>query len=179
MNNALFISEALLRTFTDIGNNYNKRTLQNAVLAAQGDLKDVIGKALHDRLRDDIIAGTAFTGLYLELINERISPFLIQRSYWYMLETIFITPRNNGLGQISSSANFTTATQDVYYQKRKSSENMIADFERELKEFLTEHYEAFTELSDDVDIPSDEPNFQQSSVQGPVIISSRRRNGNR
>ena len=173
MANVLLISAARLRNFTDLGNNYNTRDISNAVRAAQGDLEDIIGANLMQRFETDIQAGTTLPMAYQTLLNERIEPYLLQRSYWYMLETIFITPKSNGLGLRTSGASFTTASREVYYQKRKAAETKINKFEDKLKEYLRSNSSQFTELSSNTDIRSDRPDLDDTT-QLPVVKRNRR-----
>ena len=177
-NNVLLISDTRLRNLTDLGYNYNERDTANAIRAAQEDLRDIIGVNLFERYQTDIQAGTTLPDDYTNLLNNRIQPYLLHRSYWYMLETIYITPRSNGLGQRNTGPSFTAADQSVYYQKRKSAESKINDAADKLREYLNRLGSMFTELTADTDIDSDAPDLDGANSL-PIVNKDRLRLRNR
>ncbi len=170
--NTLIINTADLRSFTDIGNNYNTRDLANAVLKAQDiELERKIGKALFDRIAGDIASSTAFTGVYLTLVNDYIKPYLIQESYLNILETQYLTPSSRGIGQRSAAPGFTPATREIYHEKRRSIKEDIDFRANRLIEFLDYNRSSFPELSESVDLPSEQPNLDPQFTRSPLIIN--------
>ena len=172
---ALLINTADLRAFTDIGPNYNERDLKNSVLQAQErELQNIIGKNLLTRFNNDIADGNIIPTSYSLLLDDYIKPFLIQVSYINILETIYLTPKSNGLGQRTSSPNFAAVSTEVYNQKRDQSQQNADHYGNKLVEYIQNHYNDFTELSDTA-LPSDEPMLDRQVSGNPLMFDRKRR----
>ena len=172
---ALLINTADLRAFTDIGPNYNERDLKNSVLKAQErELQNIIGKNLLTRFNNDIADSNIIPTAYNTLLDDYIKPFLIQVAYINILETIYLTPKSNGLGQRTSSPNFAAVSTTVYNQKRDQSQQDADHFGNKLVEYLQNNFNDFTELSETA-LPSDEPMLNRQVSGNPLMFDRTRR----
>lgn len=80
MATALFISRNdIIKTTPLQGSIDADRLLPFVKSAQEKQMVNLLGTVLYNKLGDDIIAGTPFTGKYLELMNDHIKPTLI----WY------------------------------------------------------------------------------------------------
>ena len=169
----LLINEADIRNFTDIGNNYNKTSLSNAVIKAQNiELQEITGKRLIEKLQADIENGVAFVAPYSTLSTEYINPYLIQASYFYLLETLYATPRSRGLGKRTGSASSAALTSVEYHEKRNIVRAEIDFHGKRLAEYLSTNSSLFVELTSTTEISSDAPNLEQISTNTPLIARS-------
>ena len=176
MARSLLINEADLTAFTDIGVGYNSNDLKNAVLKAQDrPLQDIIGKALLKRFEGDIASSTALPADYTTLLNDYISPFLIQASYLEVLEQIYLKPRSNGLGQRNSSPDFTTVSREAFGIKKSAVKSDMDYYGDKLVEYLESNSNNFSELYDN-DLTSDNANLDNQRSNNPFIFSKRSRN---
>ena len=172
---SLLINVADLRAFTDIGPNYNERDLTNSVLDAQErELQDVLGKNLLKRFDNDIADGTTLPTAYTLLLDDYIKPFLIKLSYINVLETIYLTPKSNGLGQRVSSPGFAAVTNTVYHQKRDTQQQDADHFGNKLVEYLQNNYSLFAELSESA-LPSDTPKLDRQISGNPLMFDRSKR----
>ncbi len=83
MANVLLISETKLKSFTNINKNVDMDVLKAEIKIAQDiQLQTVLGTLFYNNLLAKVTAGgNTFTPDELTLVNEYISPFLIQTSY--------------------------------------------------------------------------------------------------
>lgn len=80
MATALFISRNDILKTTPLQGSIDADRLLPFVKAAQEkQMVNLLGTVLYNKLQDDIISQTPFTGKYLELMNDHIKPTLI----WY------------------------------------------------------------------------------------------------
>ena len=166
----LLINEADIRNFTDIGNNYNKTSLSNAVIKAQNlELQEITGKRLIERFQTDIENGTALVTPYTTLLNQYINPYLIQASYFYLLESIYVTPRSRGLGKRTGSPAASSLTSVEYHQKRDIVRLEMDNYGARLALYLSTNSSMFPELTADTEISSDRPNLEDIATGSTLI----------
>ena len=175
MATALLLSENRLRNFTDIGPNYNTSDISNAVRIAQEYVVEpLIGKNLYDRLVTDITAGTDFTGDYLTLMNDYITPVMLWASYSELLKTIYLIPRSNGLRSSLPSAG-STAINDQQYQLKQNDAKSKLDFNiRKLDEYLDANTDSFSELSENTELRSDRRDTNFNSTRRTLGVAKGR-----
>ena len=174
--NTLLINVADLRVFTDIGNNYNATSLSNSVLKAQDlELRDIVGKRLLDTYTNGVVNSVTHTGFYLTLLNDYINPYLIQASYFYLLQTIYITPRSNGLSKRTSSTSRTSLTQAEFNTKQTIIRSEMDFYGNKIKEYLLENRSEFSELSASTEVSSDAPDLENNNSASPLFTREDRR----
>ena len=175
MATALLLSENRLRNFTDIGPNYNTSDISNAVRIAQEYVVEpLIGKNLYDRLVADITASTDFTGDYLTLMNDYITPVMLWASYSELLKTIYLIPRSNGLRSSLPSAG-SAAINDQQYQLKQNDAKSKLDFNiRKLDEYLDVNSSSFSELSETTELRSDRRDTNFNSTRRTLGVAKGR-----
>ena len=101
MTNTFLISEAQIRNYTDIEDNVDTALIKNGIRESQDiNLQTVLGTLLTNKLYDLVDSGTigdAANANYKTLIDNYIQNMLIYAAYWYILDSIYIRSRNNGL----------------------------------------------------------------------------------
>lgn len=156
-----FIDPEFLRATTDIGPNYNKTNIFNAVADAQEfELVGIIGRNLYEALEAHVVAfrsvdATPIPGPYKNLLEEYISYFLVWTAYFNLLESIYLKPTSAGIGQRVFPGG--TAISSIQYEKKRDSVRPKVDhFASRLSQFLTdEGGGVFAELDDSEDLPID------------------------
>ena len=107
MATKLLISEGKLKSFTNVNKNVDIDVIRAEINIAQDiQLQPLLGSKFYDHLLNQItVTGNTFNADELELVNEYISPFLIQVSYWSMIPHLHIRTMNRGLeiGQMESA----------------------------------------------------------------------------
>ena len=149
MAQALLLSANRLRNFTDIGPNYNTTAISNAVRDAQEYvLYPLLGKNLYDRLVGDVASNTAFTGDYLTLMDEYVTPVMLWASYSELLKTIYLTPRSNGLRSNIPSAGSVPLNDQQYQLKQNDAKSKLDVSITRLDDYLDYNLNRFDELRD-------------------------------
>ena len=154
---ALLLSANRLRNFTDIGPNYNTTAISNAVRDAQEYiLYPLLGENLYDRLTGDVASSTAFTGDYLTLMDEYITPVMLWASYSELLKTIYLTPRSNGLRSNIPSAGSVPLNDQQYQLKQNDAKSKLDVSIRRLDDYLDYNTTSFMELQMGNQLPSED-----------------------
>ncbi len=176
----LLINEADISAFTDIGVGYNSTDLSNAIVKAQErELRPILGKKLYDVFIAAIDNGNALADNYQTLLDDYIFKFLIHASYANVLESIFLKPRSNGLGQPVASSGFTPASQQLYNTKRDSVQSDMDHYGNKLVEYLNKNTDLFAEITASTDLDSDEADLSRQRNRSPFITRSKRSSNGR
>lgn len=182
MASNLFTSISRFERFTDIGVQFNDGDIENAVVKAQKlDLETILGKNLYDALDGHItgfISGTPIPTLYATLLNDFVEDYLINVAYYYLLETIWISPRNNSLSLQNAGPGNTPVDKDIYQLKRQSVESEIEQYRKNLQEFLEYNYSDYPELSEQTNLPSERADLDGGKGRTFISISGRNRDSN-
>jgi hypothetical protein len=151
MVTTLLISEAKVRTFSDINNMVDTDLITNNIRLAQDYyVQQTIGTLLYNKLCDLVDSGDINSPTYSQykkLLDDYVQDFLLYATYYETLESIFIRPRNNGLltpqgGESSNSVDTTT-----YNMKRQSVSTKMAFYNNKLTEYIIEEEVYFPELN--------------------------------
>lgn len=181
MADNLLISPDKVLNFTQLGPNFPEDDIRNAILYAQRTIiHNRIGRNLYDRLQSDItnnptplVAGSAFTGSYETLVDDYIQDLLLNLSFYELQAISFARPSSRGFVQPNSSPESTTASESIYRQKRKITEEKINFFDKRLIDYLIANMSSFAELSAAVTIESDRPNLVTSNSINPIHLSKK------
>ena len=154
MENTLLISEAKLKSFTDINNNLDPDLIKSTIREAQIiHITRLLGTKLYDKIIDDVNTGT-LSGNYKTLVDDYVQDALLYWSYYESLESIYLRPRNNGLLQPQGGDNSLSVDMLVYDKKRQSVKNKAEYFSERLVDFLCFNNDLFpeygTETNDDI-----------------------------
>ena len=95
----LLISEIKLKNFTNINRNVDVDVLKAEIQVAQDiDLQTILGSKFYHELLSKVSAtGNTFNADELILVNEYISPYLIQTSYFNAIPQIMYRTLNRGI----------------------------------------------------------------------------------
>jgi hypothetical protein len=114
MANKLLISENKLKSFTNINKNVDIDAIRAEILIAQDiHLQPLLGTKFYDHLLNQIsLTGNTLNADELTLVNEYISPFLIQVSYFEMIPHLHYRTMNRGIvqGDMESAQSVDTET---------------------------------------------------------------------
>lgn len=114
MANKLLISENKLKAFTNINKNVDIDTIRAEIGIAQDiHLQPLLGTKFYDHLLDQISAtGNTLNADEITLVNEYISPFLIQMSYYEMIPNLHYRTMNRAIvqGEMESATAVDTET---------------------------------------------------------------------
>ena len=99
MANVLLISENKLKAFTNINKNVDMDVIRAEIGIAQDlQLQTLLGTKFYNHLLSCVsVSGNTFTANELTLVNDYISPYLIQVSYFEMIPHIHFRTMNRGI----------------------------------------------------------------------------------
>jgi hypothetical protein len=99
MANVLLVSEGKLKAFTNINKNVDIDAIRAELSVAQDlHLQPLLGTKFYKHLLNQVSpTGNTFNADELELVNEYISPFLINVSYFEMIPHLHVRTMNVGL----------------------------------------------------------------------------------
>jgi hypothetical protein len=161
MTNTFLISEVKLREYTDIDNNVDTALIKNGIREAQDiELQRLTGTVLYNKLLSDVDS-SSLTGNYQTLVNDYIQNFLIYASYFYILDSIYLRARNNGLLIPNGGENSDPADRTLYNQKRQSVKNKMEYYAEKLKDYLIEEESLFPELTQGNKLYQQEPDYTE------------------
>lgn len=114
MANKLLISENKLKAFTNINKNVDIDAIRAEIGISQDiHLQPLLGTKFYDHLLDQISAtGNTLNADEITLVNEYISPFLIQMSYFEMIPHLHYRTMNRAIvqGEMESATAVDTET---------------------------------------------------------------------
>jgi hypothetical protein len=99
MANVLLVSENKIKAFTNINRNCDIDVIRAEIGIAQDiHLQTLLGTKMYDHLLNQVSAtGNTFNANELTLVNEFISPYLIQTAYYEMIPHLHVRTMNRGL----------------------------------------------------------------------------------
>jgi len=151
MTNTFLISEAQIRNYTDIEDNVDSALVKNGIREAQDiKLQPIIGTLLYEKLTSLVDAGTigdAANSDYKTLLDDYIQNMLIYAAYWYILDSIYIRSRNNGLLIPDGGESSVAADRSMYNVKRQSIQNKMEFYSNLLTDYIIEEQTLFPELN--------------------------------
>jgi hypothetical protein len=151
MTNTFLISEAQIRNYTDIEDNVDSALVKNGIREAQDiKLQPIIGTLLYEKLTSIVDAGAmndAANANYKTLLDDYIQNMLIYAAYWYILDSIYIRSRNNGLLIPDGGENSVSADRTMYNVKRQSVQNKMEFYANLLTDYIIEEQTLYPELN--------------------------------
>ena len=99
MANVLLVSENKIKAFTNINKNVDIDAIRAEISLAQDiHLQNILGTKFYDHLLNQVSStGNTFSADELTLVNEYISPFLIQVAYFEMIPHLHYRSMNIGI----------------------------------------------------------------------------------
>jgi hypothetical protein len=151
MTNTFLISEAQIRNYTDIEDNVDTALIKNGIREASDiKLQPIIGTLLYEKLNALVDAGTIgdpANANYKILIDSYIQNMLIYASYWYILDSIYIRSRNNGLLIPDGGENSFSADRSIFNVKRQAVQNKMEFYSNLLTDYIIEEQTLYPELN--------------------------------
>lgn len=146
MITAYLISEDYIKSNSLISQNVDGKYLQSAIGEAQDIyLQSLIGTSLYNRLQNDI-DNDALTDDYKLLLDDYITPYLLQKVQATIQLAIFAKFKNSGVIQSTDQQTTYTSLKDVQYIINQF--NVKAEFYAErLKKYLCENSSKYKEWS--------------------------------
>ena len=173
MTQTFLISEAKIREFTDIDNNVDTALIKNGIRESQDiELQRVLGTLLYDRILSDV-STSSISGNYKTLLDDYIQDFLIYAAYYYILDSVYLRSRNNGLITPNGGENSDVATKQLYDMKRQSTKNKMEFYAQKLRDYLIEEEALFPELTQSNKLYEQYPDYDEQYGQ-PFVF---RKNG--
>lgn len=173
MTTTFLISEAKLREYTDIDNNVDTALIKNGIREAQDiELQRLLGTLLYDKLLSDVDSDS-LTGNYKTLVDDYVQDFLIYASYYYILDSIYLRSRNNGLLTPNGGENSDSVDRTMYNVKRQSVKNKMEYYAEGLKDYLIEEEALYPELTSNTKLYQSSPDYTDQ-YGSPFVF---RRNG--
>jgi len=173
MTTTFLISEAKLREFTDIDNNVDTALIKNGIREAQDiELQRLTGTLLYNKLLSDVDS-SSLTGAYETLVNDYVQDFLIYAAYYYILDSIYLRSRNNGLLIPDGGSESSAVDRTLYNVKRQSVKNKMEYYAEGLKDYLIEEEASFPELTQNTKLYQSSPDYTDQ-YGSPFVF---RRNG--
>jgi len=177
MTTTFLISEAKLREYTDIDNNVDSALLKNGIREAQDiELQRLLGTLLYDKLLslvDSNDINEASYSNYKTLVDDYAQDFLIYASYYYILDSIYLRSRNNGLLIPQGGENSDAVDRTLYNVKRQSVKGKMEYYAEGLKDYLIEEEQLFPELTQNTKLYQNSPDYTDQ-YGSPFVF---RRNG--
>jgi hypothetical protein len=151
MTNTFLISEAQIRNYTDIEDNVDSALVKNGIREAQDiKLQPIIGTLLYEKLTSLVDAGTigdSANANYKTLLDSYIQNMLIYAAYWYILDSIYIRSRNNGLLIPTPAENATNVDRSLFNVKRQAVQNKMEFYANLLTDYIIEEQTLYPELN--------------------------------
>ena len=124
----LLISETKLKAFTNINKNVDMDVLKAEVQIAQDiHLQTLLGTKFYDHLLSQVSStGNTFNGDELTLVNDYISPYLIQKAYAEAIPHLHYRTMNRAIVQGEMESATAVDTDTMKYLR--SIQNQRADF---------------------------------------------------
>ena len=124
----LLISEIKLKAFTNINKNVDMDVLKAEVQIAQDiHLQTLLGTKFYDHLLSQVSStGNTFNGDELTLVNDYISPYLIQKAYAEAIPHLHYRTMNRAIVQGEMESATAVDTDTMKYLR--SIQNQRADF---------------------------------------------------
>lgn len=163
MTDTLLISWTKVKQYTDINDSLDPDLIKNNIREAQDiALQRVIGTILYDKLLTLVQDGEmdlAANAVYKTLLTQYIQDMLLYASYYEILESIFIRPRNNGLLTPNGGENSDTVDRNKYEMKRTSVQNKMEYYADRLSRFITQNEADYPELTQNTELYQQLPDY--------------------
>lgn len=173
----LFITDNKLKSFTSINRNVDVNILKSEIIIAQDTgLQPILGTKFYNELQSRItLTGNTFSLDEKELVDEYISPFLIQEAYFQSIPFLHLRTMNRGIveGQMESATSVDIETMKYLRGVQKQR----ADFYRQrLLEYLQFNNHLFPTYTVQTNNDGMMPQRNQS-YSGGIYLNKRRKGG--
>lgn len=150
MTTVFLISEAQIREYTDIDNNVDTALITNGIRESQDIiLQPIIGTLLYNKITDLVSAGTigdSGNAVYKTLLDDYIQNLLVYAAYNYILDSIYVRSRNNGLLIPDGGESSVSADRSMFNVKKQAAKNKQEFYANLLVDYLIEEEQSYPEL---------------------------------
>ena len=178
MTDTLLISWTKVKQYTDINDSLDPELIKNNIRTAQDiQLQRIVGTLLYQKLTnlvDNDTIGDSENASYKTLLDVYIQDMLLYASYYEILESIFIRPKNNGLLTPNGGENSDTVDRNRYEMKRQSVLNKFEYYADRLSKYLVETQNEFPELTENTLLYQQIPDYG-SQYRSPIVFSQNTR----
>lgn len=178
MTNTFLISETQIRNYTDIEDNIDSALIKNGIREAQDiRLQTLLGTLLTNKLYTLVDAGTigdAANANYKTLLDNYIQNMLIYASYWYILDTVYMRSRNNGLLIPDGGENSSAVDRSLFNVKRQAVQNKMEFYSNLLTDYIIEEQVLYPELNASNKLYDLNPNYSDK-YGSPFIFNNQSR----
>jgi len=166
----LLISEANIRSFTDINKSVDSEFLNNAIRVS-GDyyLQNTLGTKLYRKIID-LVNTNSIADPYKKLLEDYCQDYLLYCAYYETLEALYIRPRNNGLLRSTGGENSESADFEMFNIKRQSVKNKMDFYNTKLTQYLIEEEVLFPELNQNNKLYENYPDYSEK-YRNPFVTS--------
>lgn len=131
MRNILLISNNDLVKNTPLGGNIDVDKLRVSVLTAQASrVESILGEGLYNKMEADFAEPITYTGLYLEMYNIYLLPFIIHQAAAEYIKTGGFTIANSGIYKIAPTGSAPVEARDLSYLENNQSLTAQMYYER-------------------------------------------------
>ena len=170
MQTVLFISENKLRSFSDVNQNLDSKLLTQGIRVSQDiEIQRILGTKLYKRLSDGIVAGNLNQD-EVTLLEDYIADSLLYWAYYYILEDIYVRPRNNGLLTPTGGDNSVNVDIGLYDRKRQSAKNKAEWYSELLATYILENDGLFPELSESTKLYEKTADVRNQLTNSPFVL---------
>lgn len=176
MTNTFLISETQIRNYTDIEDNVDTALIKNGIREAMDiNLQPLIGTLLYEKIISLVDAGTiddSANANYKTLLDDYIQNMLIYASYYYILDSVYIRARNNGLLAMDGGENSFSVDRSIYNVKRQAVQNKMEFYANLLTDYIIEEQVQFPELNASSKLYDLNPSYD-NSYGSPFVFKNK------
>jgi hypothetical protein len=174
MQDTLLISWTKVKQYSDINDSLDPDLIKNNIRIAQDiQLQRIIGTILYNKICDLVKNNTisdSENANYKTLLDDYIQDMLLYASYYELLESVFIRPKNNGLLTPTGGENSESVDRNRYEMKRTSVLNKFMYYADRLSKYLVEEQNDFPELTENTLLYQQIPDYG-SQYRSPIVFS--------
>lgn len=174
MTTTFFITEAQIREYLDVEDNLDTSFIKNAIRESQDiKIQPILGTLLYNKLISLIDSGDiddSGNSNYKGLLDNYVQNALLYASYFYILDAVYVRPRNNGLLTATGGSESTNVDRSMYNVKKQVADNKYKFYADLLKDYLIEEESLFPELTQNNKLYELNPNYD-SKFGSPFIFN--------
>jgi hypothetical protein len=168
MNKILLTNTYRLKKRTQLQENISDDLLNPCILRAQEIyIQPTLGTSLYNKVMDDAYNKT-ITGIYKTLLNDYITPCLIEYSYYECLPYIQLRINNKSITRDNSSYSQSSGLEDLKYI-RQNILNICQFYQERMIGYLKENYNNIPELQTNTEFSKMKTNLNNSYFSGVYI----------
>ena len=172
MTNTLLISETKVREFTNMNDNVDTALIKNGIREAQDiEIQRIIGTLLYDSIMTQVDNNTWTNSNYQTLVNDYIQNSLLYWAYYYIVESIFVRERNNGLLMPTGGENSVNVSEKQYNVRRQSIKNKAEFYSEKLTNYIITNTNLFPETQTTTQLYQQLPDFG-IQYKSPIVFAN-------